>query len=386
MPAQCWGPVVGAEVVHYKTALILGVIGQAVGMLAFGDETFAPFHGLLRTLEHVQLQPRLTLYALMWITVTPVVWHGLAIWQRLLLPGHLATSMVLLHHYISCNQQLTLSSFAQASSCPNSRHGPDHGVSAHVLTMPDTGCSDVAQACHRLASCHVQHSGYGLSARNDSNLPSSSLLKAASFNACMFVVITLALCGRTLHFALHTRIMCVACKYCWRCNGSAWSSVSEHRSHICLVIPCRQHMCVMHADYLCFCFLSFFFFFWSCCGIALGVPAAQCLNRAEPMPGLSHLCKQHIWVLHAVASTLGAALVFPGSQDLNMAEAMLGPPYLTGLGPVLFVWALAPALTMCNTGIAYLGYRRYILCTEDAFHRAVWVSGVKDFSLLIHAV
>ena len=96
MPAQCWGPVLGAKVVQYKTALFLGVIGQAIGMIAFGPENYSVFSGLLTDWTSLQPYPRLTLYALMWILVTPIIWHFLSIWHKMLLPGYLATSMSLL--------------------------------------------------------------------------------------------------------------------------------------------------------------------------------------------------------------------------------------------------------------------------------------------------
>ncbi|KAL3131924.1 hypothetical protein ABBQ38_007627 [Trebouxia sp. C0009 RCD-2024] len=43
MPAQCWGPLIGAKVIQYRTAVVIGVVFQAVGMLAFGSETYTVF-------------------------------------------------------------------------------------------------------------------------------------------------------------------------------------------------------------------------------------------------------------------------------------------------------------------------------------------------------
>ena len=96
MRAQCWGPALGAKVVQYKAALSLGIICQTVGMLAFGSETYTVFSGLLDDWTQLQPHPRLALYTLMWVTVTPVVWHFLAIWQKMLLPGYLATGMMII--------------------------------------------------------------------------------------------------------------------------------------------------------------------------------------------------------------------------------------------------------------------------------------------------
>lgn len=93
MPAQCWGPLIGAKVIQYRTAVVIGVVFQAVGMLAFGSETYTVFSGMLDDWSELQQYPaRLTLYVLMWIQVTPVIWHALSIWRRMLLPGYIATS------------------------------------------------------------------------------------------------------------------------------------------------------------------------------------------------------------------------------------------------------------------------------------------------------
>ena len=95
MPAHCWGPLIGAKVIQYRTAALIGVIFQAIGMLAFGPETYTIFSGLLSNWHVLQPHPRATLYILMWIQITPIIWHSLSIWHRMLLPGYLATSMLL---------------------------------------------------------------------------------------------------------------------------------------------------------------------------------------------------------------------------------------------------------------------------------------------------
>lgn len=95
MPAQCWGPLIGANVISYRTAVIVGILCQAAGRLAFGPETHTVFSGLLddwHVLQHYP--PRVTLYVLMWIQFSPVVWHALSIWRRKLLPGSIAISML----------------------------------------------------------------------------------------------------------------------------------------------------------------------------------------------------------------------------------------------------------------------------------------------------
>ena len=54
MPAQCWGPLVGAKVLTYRTAVIVGIVFQAVGMLAFGSETYTVYSDVLRDWTFLQ--------------------------------------------------------------------------------------------------------------------------------------------------------------------------------------------------------------------------------------------------------------------------------------------------------------------------------------------
>ncbi len=62
---NCWGTVLGAEVVSYRTALILGVICQSAGALAFGAVKYTVFGDLLQQWTKLELYPRLTVCALM---------------------------------------------------------------------------------------------------------------------------------------------------------------------------------------------------------------------------------------------------------------------------------------------------------------------------------
>ena len=88
---NCWGPVLGAKVVSYRTALILGVICQSAGALAFGAEKYTVFGDLLQQWTKLEPYPRLTAYALMWIVAVPVVWQVLAVWQAVPVPAYLGT-------------------------------------------------------------------------------------------------------------------------------------------------------------------------------------------------------------------------------------------------------------------------------------------------------
>ncbi|KAL0050078.1 hypothetical protein WJX82_004015 [Trebouxia sp. C0006] len=91
LTANCWGPVLGARVIKYRTAVLLGVICQTAGVLAFGPRTYTIFGGFLDGTTELKSHPQLTLYAIMWTVVTPVVWQSLAIWRQILVPAYLGT-------------------------------------------------------------------------------------------------------------------------------------------------------------------------------------------------------------------------------------------------------------------------------------------------------
>ena len=112
MTVNCWGPSIGAKAVTYKTAVILGIIGQSLGMLAFGPETYSAYGVFLDERNALPEYPLLTMYALMWVIVVPVVWHALAMQQRILLPVYLGTGMYSMHA-----QQFALSCMHAACRC-----------------------------------------------------------------------------------------------------------------------------------------------------------------------------------------------------------------------------------------------------------------------------
>ena len=89
--AICWGPVLGAKAVKYRSAVLLGCICQLAGVLAFGPRTYTVYGGFLRSVFNLDAQPRLTLYAIMWTVITPMVWQFLAIRCRILVPSYLGT-------------------------------------------------------------------------------------------------------------------------------------------------------------------------------------------------------------------------------------------------------------------------------------------------------
>lgn len=92
--AICWGPALGAKAVKYRSAVLLGCISQLAGVLAFGPRTYTVYGGFLSSVFTLDAQPRLTLYAIMWTVITPVVWQFLAIRWRVLVPVYLGTGKI----------------------------------------------------------------------------------------------------------------------------------------------------------------------------------------------------------------------------------------------------------------------------------------------------
>ena len=89
--AVCWGPTLGAKVVNYRTAAVLGIVCQSVGVLAFGPRQHPVFGGFLESVRGINAQPNLALYAQMWAVLTPPIWALLAIRWHILLPAYLGT-------------------------------------------------------------------------------------------------------------------------------------------------------------------------------------------------------------------------------------------------------------------------------------------------------
>ncbi len=108
--ANCWRPILGAKVVTYRTAVILGLICQSAGMLAFSPSTYTVYDGFLAHWDMLEQCPLLTMYALMWMVTTPVIWQALAIWQRMLVPLYLGTGTCFAEAAITCANALQLRS------------------------------------------------------------------------------------------------------------------------------------------------------------------------------------------------------------------------------------------------------------------------------------
>ena len=57
MPVNCWGPSVGAGAITYKNAVILGLIGQTIGVVAFGPESYSAYGELLDHRDQLPSHP-----------------------------------------------------------------------------------------------------------------------------------------------------------------------------------------------------------------------------------------------------------------------------------------------------------------------------------------
>jgi len=93
LTVNCWGPALGAKVVPYRTALVLGLICQSLGLIVFGPEGYPVFGGFIDQRSKFATYPRLTMYSLMWIVATPVIWQALAVWQRTIVPPYLGVGV-----------------------------------------------------------------------------------------------------------------------------------------------------------------------------------------------------------------------------------------------------------------------------------------------------
>ena len=93
MVANAWGAVIGAKVIKYRTAVLVGIACQIVGVLVFGPRVASVYNGILYDWTKLKPYPGLTLYALMWTEVTLVIWQFLALWKQILIPIYLGTGM-----------------------------------------------------------------------------------------------------------------------------------------------------------------------------------------------------------------------------------------------------------------------------------------------------
>lgn len=93
MPANCWGAIIGAKVVKYRTVVLLGIVCEMVGVLVFGPRVAIVYNGILTDRTVLKPFPGLTLYALMWAEITLVTWQFLAIWKQILVPVFLGSGI-----------------------------------------------------------------------------------------------------------------------------------------------------------------------------------------------------------------------------------------------------------------------------------------------------
>lgn len=87
--ATVWGPAIGARAVSYRTATLLGLVCQLVGLLVFGPRTVTIYWDILLDYTSLQPHPDLTIYSLMWTAICVAIWQFLAIWKRVLVPAYL---------------------------------------------------------------------------------------------------------------------------------------------------------------------------------------------------------------------------------------------------------------------------------------------------------
>ena len=77
-----WGPVVGARVLKYRTALSLQILCQLCGTVVFGPHELLPYSGIIKPSTRSSFAPDLVIYALLCATATLQLWHLLAFWRK----------------------------------------------------------------------------------------------------------------------------------------------------------------------------------------------------------------------------------------------------------------------------------------------------------------
>lgn len=79
-----WGPLTGAKIVPYRTAVLSEVGCQILGNVLFGPHHISPYAGVLNSgsIASVANSPELVMYALLCVAVFLPAWHLAALWQR----------------------------------------------------------------------------------------------------------------------------------------------------------------------------------------------------------------------------------------------------------------------------------------------------------------
>ena len=155
--ANCWGPALGAKLIPYKAALILALIFQSLGAIVFGPEAYTVNGGLLVQWNKLAPYPGVTMYSLMWIVVTPVVWQALAIRQKTLLPAYLMTGVhaslfvcvSLLQRIVHTVTRVAVPEIAAAFSCVSFKNQSQYRVRVvkHTIAPSCRGLAVVVRIC-----------------------------------------------------------------------------------------------------------------------------------------------------------------------------------------------------------------------------------------------
>ena len=77
-----WGPLVGGRVLKYRTALLLEVTCQIIGMIAFGPHHLSPYSGVIKAGMAKSYDPELVMYSLLCVAFALPLWHLLAYWKQ----------------------------------------------------------------------------------------------------------------------------------------------------------------------------------------------------------------------------------------------------------------------------------------------------------------
>ena len=66
----------------YRTALLLEVTCQIIGIIAFGPHHLSPFSGVIKAGMAKSYDPDLVMYSLLCVAFVPSLWHLLSYWKQ----------------------------------------------------------------------------------------------------------------------------------------------------------------------------------------------------------------------------------------------------------------------------------------------------------------
>ncbi len=145
-----WGPLVGGRVLKYRTALLLEVICQIIGIVAFGPHYLSPYSGVIKAGIAKSCEPELVMYSLLCVAFVLPVWHLLAYWKQVpISPFTQLGKRPYINSLISCT--LSHAKLASDNVMPGMQpaawqaqlwcfQGQDPLIGVHTCSIPHPSC------------------------------------------------------------------------------------------------------------------------------------------------------------------------------------------------------------------------------------------------------